>query len=50
MNVLTPTSQQHVEETLINDGVISKEKLEEIKERPSKATNHSLACLLMKGM
>jgi type IV pilus assembly protein PilB len=46
MNVLTPTSQQHVEETLINDGVISKEKLEEIKEK-AKAGNEPFFSLLV---
>jgi type IV pilus assembly protein PilB len=46
VNVLTPTTQQHVEETLVNDGVISKEKLEEIKEQ-AKLSNEPFFSLLV---
>jgi type IV pilus assembly protein PilB len=46
MNVLTPTTQQHVEETLVKDGAISKEKLLEIKEK-AKQSNEPLFSLLI---
>jgi type IV pilus assembly protein PilB len=46
VNVLTPTTQQHVEETLINDGVISKEQLESIKDK-AKQSNEPFFSLLV---
>jgi type IV pilus assembly protein PilB len=47
LNVLTPTTQQHVEETLVNDGVISKEQLEVIKDK-AKQSNEPFFSLLIK--
>jgi type IV pilus assembly protein PilB len=47
MNVLTPTTQQHVEEVLVSDGVLSKEQLESIKEK-AKQTNEPFFSLLVK--
>jgi hypothetical protein len=38
MNVLTPTAQQHVEDKLVEDGVITKEKLVDIKEAAKKTS------------
>jgi type IV pilus assembly protein PilB len=46
VNVLTPTTQQHVEETLVSDGVITKEQLEAIKEK-AKQTNEPFFSLLI---
>jgi type IV pilus assembly protein PilB len=48
MNVLTPTAQQHVEEILVNDKAITKEKLVEVKEK-AKQTNEPLFSLLVNG-
>jgi type IV pilus assembly protein PilB len=49
MNVLTPTTQQHVEETLINDGVISKEQLEESKEKAKQSNEPFFSLLVNEG-
>jgi type IV pilus assembly protein PilB len=49
MNVLTPTTQQHVEETLINDGVISKEQLESIKEKAKQSNEPFFSLLVNEG-
>jgi type IV pilus assembly protein PilB len=46
MNVLTPTAQQHVEEELVKDSVISEEKLREIKEK-AKTTSEPIFSLLV---
>ena len=32
MNIISPSTQQQVEETLIDEGAITKEKLEELKD------------------
>jgi type IV pilus assembly protein PilB len=50
VNVLTPTTQQHVEETLVNDGVISKEKLEEIKEQAKQSNEPFFSLLVNDGL
>jgi type IV pilus assembly protein PilB len=47
VNVLTPTTQQHVEEVLVSDGVLSKEQLASIKEK-AKQTNEPFFSLLVK--
>jgi type IV pilus assembly protein PilB len=47
LNVLTPTTQQHVEETLVTDGVISKEQLEVVKDK-AKQSNEPFFSLLVK--
>jgi type IV pilus assembly protein PilB len=47
MNVLTPTSQQHVEERLVEDGVITQAKLDEIKNK-AKQDNEPIIGLLIK--
>jgi type IV pilus assembly protein PilB len=49
MNVLTPTAQQHVEEELVKDGVISAEKLHEIKEKAKKTSEPSFSLLINEG-
>jgi hypothetical protein len=49
VNVLTPTTQQHVEETLVNDGVISKEQLESIKEKAKQSNEPFFSLLVNEG-
>jgi type IV pilus assembly protein PilB len=49
MNVLTPTSQQHVEEILISDGVISKEQLVAIKEKAKQSNEPLFSMLISEG-
>lgn len=46
MNVLTPTTQQHIEDLLVKDGSITKEQLEKIKEK-AKASNEPFFSLLV---
>jgi type IV pilus assembly protein PilB len=49
MNVLTPTAQQHVEDKLVEDGVITKEKLVEIKEEAKKTNEPFFGLLVNEG-
>src|SRR5437870_715575 len=49
MNVLTPTSQQHVEEALIADGLISEPKLDELKAQAQTKHQPILGLLLDEG-
>jgi type IV pilus assembly protein PilB len=49
MNVLTPTAQQHVEEKLVEDGVITKEKLVAIKEEAKKTNEPFFGLLVNEG-
>jgi type IV pilus assembly protein PilB len=46
MNVLTPVAQSHVEEVLVNDGVISKEDLEKFRQK-SKTSSQPIFSLLV---
>lgn len=49
MNVLTPTTQQRVEEMLVKDGVISEDQLEEIKKDAKKNGEPLFGTLIQKG-
>lgn len=49
MNVLTPTTQQHVEDSLVNDGVISKEQLTAIKEKAKQSSEPLFSLLVNEG-
>jgi type IV pilus assembly protein PilB len=46
MNVLTASTQQHIEETLINEGLIDQPRLDQLKEE-AKIKNESLVSLLL---
>jgi type IV pilus assembly protein PilB len=49
VNVLTPTTQQHVEDTLVEDGVISKEQLILIKEKAKQSNEPFFSLLVNEG-
>jgi uncharacterized iron-regulated protein len=49
MNVLTPTAQQHVEDELVKDGIITKEKLHEIKEKAKTSNEPAFSLLINEG-
>lgn len=49
MNVLTPTTQQRVEDELIKDGVITKEKMASIKEESKKNNEPFFSLLINEG-
>ncbi len=49
MNVLSPTTQQNVEDTLVKDGVIGKDELEKIKQKAQKNSEPILSLLVNEG-
>jgi type IV pilus assembly protein PilB len=49
VNVLTPTTQQHVEEILVSDGVITKEQLISIKEKAKQSSEPFFSLLVNEG-
>jgi type IV pilus assembly protein PilB len=49
MNVLTPTIKQHVEETLVANGAVTKEKLEQIKEAAKQSNEPFFGLLINEG-
>jgi type IV pilus assembly protein PilB len=48
MNVLTASTQQHIEETLINEGLIDEQRLNQLKDE-AKKKNESLISLLLEA-
>jgi hypothetical protein len=46
MNVLTASTQQHIEETLINEGIIDQQRLDQLKDE-AKQKDESLVSLLL---
>jgi type IV pilus assembly protein PilB len=49
MNVLTPSTQQHVEEILVNDNAITKEKLQELKDKAKQSSEPFFGLLVNEG-
>lgn len=49
MSVLTPSTQQHVEENLVDDGLISKDELELLKSKATQNNQPFLTLLLEEG-
>lgn len=49
MNVLSPTIQEHVEETLVADGLLSESQLEELKNKAQKKEQPVFSLLLEEG-
>lgn len=49
MNILTPTAQQHVEDKLIEDGLITKDELKLLKSKAQKNHQPILALLMDEG-
>lgn len=49
MNVLSPTTQQHIEEMLVDEGAITQAQLEGIKSKAKKANEPLLSLLLNEG-
>lgn len=49
MNVLTPTTQQHVEELLVEDGAITKDKLGEVKTKAKRDNEPFFSVLMNEG-
>lgn len=49
MNIISPDTQQHLEETLVADGVLSKEKLHEIKSKAAATSQPVFGMLMQEG-
>lgn len=49
MNILTPTTQQHVEENLVDDGLITKDELKLLKSKAQNTHQPILALLMEEG-
>ena len=49
MNIISPSTQQQVEETLVDEGAITKEELEELKDEAKRKKEPLLSLILNKG-